>query len=127
MTLLLDTTVLIDVLRDRPGRRAMLAELTRAGHSLITTAINAAEVYAGMRHGEEQRTQSFLDTLDCFPITTSMGIRAGRLKSDLARRGRTMSLADAVVAAAAMEQEAALVTDNRKDFADAGVRFFPPE
>jgi len=54
MQLLLDTSVLIDALRLRHGRRELLAELVQAGHTLATTALNVAEVYAGMlrmRHG----------------------------------------------------------------------------
>jgi hypothetical protein len=38
MRLLIDTSVLIDVLRLRRGRRELLAELARGGHSLATTA-----------------------------------------------------------------------------------------
>ena len=53
MKLLLDTTVIIDVLRDRKGRRELLADLLLAGHSLSTTALNVAEVYGGIRPGEE--------------------------------------------------------------------------
>jgi predicted nucleic acid-binding protein len=116
MRLLLDTSVLIDVLRLRRGRRAWLAELVRAGHSLETSALNFAEVYAGMRPEEEERTKAFLDALLCHEITATAGEIAGRLKSQWSRRGRTLTLADTIVAAVAIEQGCALVTDNRKDF-----------
>jgi len=56
--LLLDTSVLIDVLRRRNGRRELLAELVRAGHTLSTTALNIAEVYGGMRPGETAPTEA---------------------------------------------------------------------
>ena len=68
MKLLLDTTVLIDVLRDRKGRRELLADLVRAGHSLSTSALNIAEVYGGIRSGEEGRTEAFLAGLDEFGL-----------------------------------------------------------
>jgi predicted nucleic acid-binding protein len=116
MRLLLDTPVLIDALRSRRGRRAGLAELVRGGHSLETSALNIAEVYAGMRAGEEAQTKVFLGALLCHSITASAAERAGRLKREWARKGRTLTLADMIVAAVAIEQGCALVTDNRKDF-----------
>jgi predicted nucleic acid-binding protein len=125
LTLLLDTTVLIDVLRARRGRREMLAGLIRAGHSLTTTVMNVAEVYAGMRPAEEQETQAFLDGLECFPITLPVARRAGRMKSALARTGRTISLADIIIAAAAIEYNATLMTDNQRDFAASEVPLYP--
>ena len=60
MRLLLDTSVLIDVLRRRHGRRELLAELARNGHNLATTALNVAEVYAGMRPEEEAQTEALV-------------------------------------------------------------------
>jgi predicted nucleic acid-binding protein len=68
MKLLLDTTVLIDVLRNKKGRRQVLADLVRAGHTVSTSALNVAEVYAGMRASEEARTEASLEGLEEFNI-----------------------------------------------------------
>lgn len=122
MRMLLDTSVLIDALRSRRARRAWLAETVRSGHSLETSAWNVAEVYAGMRPDEEERTKAFLGALLCHPVTATAGERAGRLKNQWARRGRTLTLADTIVAAVAIEQGCVLVTDNRKDFPMPEVR-----
>jgi predicted nucleic acid-binding protein len=66
MRLLLDTSVLIDVLRLHHGRRELLAELARDGHTLATRALNVAELYAGMPPEEEEsRTENFIDAFDC--------------------------------------------------------------
>jgi predicted nucleic acid-binding protein len=116
MRLLLDTSVLIDVLRFRHHRRELLAELVLAGHSLSTTALNVAEVYAGMRPNEAQRTEAFLSALDCRDLTATSGRRAGSLKQQWGRKGRTLALADMIVAAIALEHRCTLMTDNRKDF-----------
>jgi predicted nucleic acid-binding protein len=124
MRLLLDTSVLIDALRSRRARRRWLAELLRAGHSLETSALNVAEVYAGMRPEEEGPTKAFLGALLCHSITPSAGEKAGQLKSQWARRGRTLALADTLVAAVAIGQECVLVTDNRRDFPMAEVRLY---
>jgi predicted nucleic acid-binding protein len=116
MQLLLDTSVLIDALRMRRGRRQWLAELVRAGHTLATSALNLAEVYAGMRPEEEARTKAFLNALACLEITASVAEMAGKLRSQWARQGRTLTLADTIVAAVALEQGCPLATDNRRDF-----------
>jgi predicted nucleic acid-binding protein len=116
MQLLLDTSVLIDALRLRRGRRQWLAQLVRSGHTLTTSALNLAEVYAGMRPAEEAQTKSFLLALHCHEITASVAEMAGKLKSDWRRRGRTLTLADTMVAAVALQQGCPLATDNRKDF-----------
>jgi predicted nucleic acid-binding protein len=125
MKLLLDTTVLVDVLRSRHGRREFLASAVRAGHTLSTTSLNIAEIYVGMRPAEEARTELFLQSLQTFDITIEIGRSAGRLKSAWARKGRTLSLDDTIIAAAAIENNCALVTDNRKDFPMPELQLFP--
>jgi predicted nucleic acid-binding protein len=116
MRLLLDTSVLIDALRHRHRRRELLADLVQAGHTLATTALNVAEVYAGMRPEEAQRTEALLSVLDCYDLTGVSGRRAGALKRQWARKGRALALADMIVAAIALERGCILMTDNRKDF-----------
>ncbi|HSS96468.1 MAG TPA: PIN domain-containing protein, partial [Terriglobales bacterium] len=103
MRLLLDTTVLIDALRSRKNRRQLLAELVRVGHTLSISALNVAEIYAGVRAGEESVTESFLSAFDCFDINAQTGRMAGELRNKWARKGRTLALADTVIAAAAIE------------------------
>jgi predicted nucleic acid-binding protein len=123
--LLLDTTVLIDVLRGRHDRRALLAGLVEAGHTLATAAINIAEIYAGMRPEEAMRTDVFIGTLECYSMTAVIARRAGELKNALAQKGKTLTLADMIVAATALEHGFTLMTDNRKDFALSEIKFYP--
>jgi len=51
---------LIDTLRNRSGRRGLLAGLVASGMALATSTVNIAEVFAGLRPGEEQATRAFL-------------------------------------------------------------------
>jgi len=125
MRLLLDTSVLIDVLRGRQGRRQMLADLVHGGHTLATSALNIAEVYAGLRPAEEAQTSAFLDTLECYELTAAAGKLAGGLKRDWARKGRTLTLADTIIAAIAMEHRCTLMTDNRRDFPMREIEHYP--
>lgn len=96
-----------------------------AGHLLATAAINIGEVYTGMRRGEEGKTEAFLSSLDCYPLTGSIARRAGSLKCAWAQKGRTLSLADMMVAATALEHGPSLVTDNRKDFPLPELNLYP--
>ncbi len=125
MKLLLDTSVLIDVLRFRNQRHEWLAELVRGGHTVSTTTLNIAEIYAGMRPGEEGKTEALLASLESHELNGSDARFAGKLKSNWARKGRTLTLEDTIIAAIAIERGCALVTDNRKDFPMPEVRLYP--
>jgi predicted nucleic acid-binding protein len=125
MDIVLDTSVLIDALRLRHGRRELLAQLVADGHHLATTALNIAEVYAGMRAGEESFTAFFLESLDCFAVNSAAGKRGGLLKSEWAKKGRTLTLVDTVIAALAIEHGCNLLTDNRKDFPMPKLTLYP--
>lgn len=125
MIILLDTSILIDVLRSRGNRRKLLADLVEQGHSLVTSAINVAELYAGMRPHEESETDRFLRSIDSYPITHAIAREAGRLKFVYSKKGKTLSLTDMIVAASAIMHSASLLTDNLKDFPIAGLSLHP--
>ena len=125
MKLLLDTTVLIDTLRSRNARRTLLAELVQQGHKLGTSAINLAEVHAGMRPGEEAATEAFLNSLHCYHTTCGIACLAGSLKGRYARHGKTLHWPDMIVAATALEHGLTLMTDNQKDFPLPELQIYP--
>jgi predicted nucleic acid-binding protein len=125
MTVLLDTSVIIDVLRQRRGRRELLRSLVEQGYELACTAINVAEVYSGIRLGEAEITSEFIDSLEFVAISREAARRAGELRRDWQRRGRTLSLPDAFVAAVALSLNLTLATDNVKDFPMPELEFLP--
>jgi predicted nucleic acid-binding protein len=83
------------------------------------------EVYAGMRVGEETGTEAFLSSLGLYPMSSTIARRAGSLKSAHAQKGQTVSLANMMVAATALEHGLTLMTDNRKDFPLPELSFYP--
>src|SRR5258706_12953494 len=122
MQLLLDSSVLIDALRSRRGRRQWLAELVRAGHTLATSALNLAEVYAGMRPEEEGRTKAFLGALECHEITAGVAAMAGKLKRQGEQKWGTLTLADTMVAAVGREARFNVAPDKRNTVRMTGVQ-----
>jgi predicted nucleic acid-binding protein len=127
LTILVDSTVLIDALRNRNQGRKALKTAVLEGHVLATSAVNVGEVYAGMRAGEESRTATLLSDLECFPVTAAIGRAAGLLANSWARQGRTLKLPDMLIAATALEHGFSLMTDNRKDYPMPELRFYPSE
>jgi predicted nucleic acid-binding protein len=125
MRLLLDTSVLIDVLRGREDTRVLLARLVREGHFLSTTVQNIAELYAGMLSGEEPKTEQFLGGLECFDLSAAEARLAGRLKNSWQKKGRTLTLSGTIIAAVAIEHRCVLMTDNRKDFPMPEISLYP--
>src|ERR1700733_8059367 len=110
MKLLLDTMVLVDVLRASKRRRDLLGETVRAGHVFATTTLNIAELYFGMRSGEELQTEAFLQGLGCLEVTGPTARSGEKLKNTWSKKGRTLALVDTIVAASAIEHRCVLTT-----------------
>ena len=125
MRLLLDTSVLIDILRGSKARRELLANLVSDGHYLTTTALNIVEVYMGLRPGDEARIEPLLSSLECYPLDARTAKQARLLKNTWARKGRAISLPDAIVAAIAIDRGCILMSDNRKDFTMPEITLYP--
>ena len=123
MTVLLDTSVIIDALRRRRGRREFLRSLLGAGHDLACCAISIAEVYSGMRPEEVRITGRFFDDLLYVEISREIARSAGDLRAKWRQRGKTLSLPDAMIAAVALAENLTLATDNVKDYPMPELRF----
>jgi predicted nucleic acid-binding protein len=91
----------------------------------MTSSINVAEIHAGMRDEEHDRTEQLIAGLECLTLTASIAKYAGDLKREWSRRGRTLTLADTIVAATALEHGCAVVTDNQKDFPMSELQLYP--
>jgi predicted nucleic acid-binding protein len=124
-TYLLDTSVIIDALNGKRGRRDLLLGLVKQGHLLACCPINVTEVYAGMRPKEEVATEQFLRSLEYYDLTWPVARLASLLKRDHGRKGSTITVADATIAAVALVFELTLMTDNAKDFPMKELNLYP--
>jgi predicted nucleic acid-binding protein len=124
-TYLLDTSVIIDALNDKRGRRELLLGLVKQGHVLACCPINVTEIFAGLRPKEETATEEFLRSLEYYHLTWPVARLAGLLKRDYGRKGMTVTVPDATIAAVALIHELTLMTDNIKDFPMKELSLYP--
>jgi len=112
--LVVDTDVLIDYLRDQPQAVAFLESTEQP---LATSVITVAELYAGVRDGEErQRLDGFVAAFDVLTLDSPQPAqRAGLWRRQYGPSHGT-GLADALIAACAEAAGATLVTLNRRHF-----------
>jgi hypothetical protein len=111
--LLLDTDVLVDYLRGRVEAAAYLEARTEA---LLISAITVAELYAGVREGEEsRRLAQFLGAFEIIPLNAEIARQGGLYRRDYGP-SRGVGLADALIAATATHHQARLVTLNARHF-----------
>jgi predicted nucleic acid-binding protein len=113
---LLDTTVLIDLLRGRPDARERLLALRRAGDAPYTCAVNVEETVRGLRPREHPVAEALFRGLRIAPLHAAEGWQAGEWRRQFAGRGRTLPQADCLIAAAALSIGGRLATGNPKDF-----------
>jgi predicted nucleic acid-binding protein len=126
-SVLLDTTVLIDVLRGRPAQDRVQG-LRTAGDVAAVCAVNVEEVARGVRPGEEDQARRLFRGLRLVPLGADEGWTAGLWRREFAARGVTLSQSDCLVAAAAVAVGGRLATGNPKHFPmpELTVEHWPP-
>jgi predicted nucleic acid-binding protein len=115
LRLLLDTTILIDALRNRPAAERVRGLRDSAQVPWICP-INVEEVLRGTRDREEPVVLRFLEGMQLAPLGRREGLLAGRWRREYARKGITLSQADCLIAAAAVGIGARLATGNPRHF-----------
>lgn len=113
--LLLDTTVLIDVLRGRPAADR-LRRLRGVAPPPYVSAVNVEEVWRGLREDEVVAAERLFDGLRLAELGRREGRMAGGWRRAYAARGVTLAQADCLIAAAAQGVGARLATGNPRDF-----------
>lgn len=115
MTVVVDTSVLVDHLRgNEAARRALQRAL--GSERVVASVVCKIEVLAGMRPDEERQTYRLFGQLEWADVDDEVAERAGRLAGTFAPTHQRIELADFVVAATAQLLEATLWTRNRHHF-----------
>jgi predicted nucleic acid-binding protein len=113
---LLDTTVVIDLLRGRPDAARRLRALRDLGDRAYVCAVNVEETVRGLRPADEEPARRLFAGLRIAPLGEPQGWQAGEWRRRFAREGRTLAQADCLISAAAVAIGARLATGNPRDF-----------
>lgn len=113
MGLLLDTSVLIDLLR---GDVADESVLDPAREPVMISAVTVHEVLAGLRDGEDALTDAVLASFAVIPLGSAEAELSAQWRRAYRSRGLMLDLADTMIAATAAIRNVPLATGNVKDF-----------
>lgn len=111
--MVLDSSVVIDLLR---GRVADEAVLDPEREPVMISAITVHEIHVGLRDGETAPTNALLDSFLVVPLGTSEAELSARWRREYRARGVTLDISDTGIAATAALRGVPLMTGNAKDF-----------
>jgi predicted nucleic acid-binding protein len=111
-----DTDVMIDYLRGfAPVADRVELELR---HGLATTAVSAFELWTGSlgSNRRERAVEALLGAMRILPLDPASAKTGAAVRDLLRKRGRTASMADALIAGICIENAGILLTRNRAHF-----------
>lgn len=98
----LDTTALIDVLRDERDAVRKVGELKEEGWNMHTTSVNAFELYTGAYLTNPVRrvpqVEGILEEMMILTLNSGEAKEAGMLFAELQRRGERVEIRDVLIA-----------------------------
>lgn len=115
MSVIVDTSVLIDVLRGSKAAADCLARARAAG-PLHSSVVVKAEVLSGMRSSEKTSTRELLSTVAWHEVDDTVVEEAGQLGRRWLPSHNTIDIADLMIAATAITLGMPLLTRNIKHF-----------
>jgi hypothetical protein len=124
VNVLLDTDIAIEVQRARDqSLLVQWSELVGSGAVILCSPVVAAEIWAGARQQEHQLIANFFRSVNCVAADYETGQIAGAFLSKYAK-SRSLEVPDALIAAAAIQHQAALWTRNRKHYPMPQLTFY---
>lgn len=114
--LMIDTDIVIWILRKKPEIKAKFdqAVIDTEGNVYVTP-IQVAEIYAGIRDAERVETAEFFRVLHHLQLDESIGQQAGEFFRHY-QKSHNITLADAMIAAAALAHHFKWWTLNKKHY-----------
>lgn len=112
-SLLLDTDILINLLRGNVAARDFIADNLEE-NELLCSVISIAEIWTGMRPHEELATRRLVDSLKIVDVNRAIAMKAGSFKGTT--KSHSLELDDCMIAATAFCTGATLATGNGKHY-----------
>jgi toxin FitB len=133
MTYLVDANVLSEPTKLSPSSK-VVRWLSVHEANLVVDPIILGEVSIGIlalpvgrkRVHLEQWFESVVQTIECIPWDAPVSRRWAHLVIQLRKKGQTLPMLDAMIAATALEHDLTVATHNMRDFKKAGVKVVDP-
>ena len=133
----IDTNVISEFIKPQPDSKVIRWLEAADSESLFASVITFGEIRLGIEDLAPGKRRADLEQwLDqglpewfenhLLPVTKAIVDRWGRLTIQAKRRGVTITTADGLIAATALEHDLAIVTRNMKDFAERGATVINP-
>jgi len=121
---LIDSDIIIWFLRGKREIVELIDELQKSGVPACSP-ISIIEVQLGVREKEQEVTSDFLNSLEVYPIGREIANYTGNLIREYKKKGISVKLTDAVVAATCLLNNLTLVTYNIKHYPFKELKFYP--
>jgi len=112
----LDTSTLIDFTNRREPVTSRIDAMLEGGDRVFICAVAIAELVTGFSEAQLAMWWPLIRRFGYHATTREAASQAGRDRHRFARQGQAISVTDALIAAAARELDAILVTDNLRHF-----------
>ena len=119
--IVIDTDILIDLLRNKTKVVNSLSQMETKGYSLATTTINAFELFYGAYKSKKREknvasTETLLKRLIILTMELASAQNAGRIYTELEKQGEPIGLRDVMIGAIAITKGYRLATRNIEHF-----------
>ena len=124
MTVFIDSDVLMDVLRSEDHAVVSLWDaLAKSETAMLYSAISAAEIWSAARPSDHVQVTRLFHPLLCVPVDREIGKQAGEYLRKFSHT-RDLRLVDALIAASAIRNQAALWTRDRSRYPIPELSFY---
>ena len=117
--MILDTTVIIDILREDSKAVDKIKEIQKSTDAILTTSITVFELWQGLEIKDSKKKEKILTVLQSIGLLSfdfNSAKEAGNIYRELRKKGITIDAEDTMIAGIAKIHNETLLTRNVKDF-----------
>lgn len=115
-TYLLDSDIIIDYLAKRQEAKDLIEKIIQFDETPAASVLVEIEVKIGLKEAQMPKVSKFFDALTIIPVTNDLAQLAIEFIRFWRKKGKTLHLVDACIAATAVTHDLILVTNNKKDY-----------
>lgn len=115
-TYLIDSDIIIDYLANRESAIVLIEKIIQQGELPAVSVLTEIEVKIGLKDAQIPKVNKFFNALTIIPVTADIAQLAIEYIRFWGKKGETLHLVDASIAATAISNNLILVTNNKKDY-----------